>query len=319
MEANKKSMPELRATASCENATPPGQNHTTPGLRATAPRRRSGLGEGADYIRALDARAEHREIPYTDGRAIHWRIFGEGAALVLVHGGHGSWLHWVRNIDALARHHRVLVPDLPGFGDSDEAPEGALLEDLADAFAASLALLVDGCVPVDVAGFSLGGIVSAHAAVRRGVVRRLALIGSPGTGTARRPRSEMIRWRHADEATRNEALRHNLLAHMLHAESSVDALAFQAYVDAVKGTRYRSRGTGNRSSLATILAAHRGPVLFLYGEHDVTGTPLEAEKRLTDPALGRACRVIAGGGHWIQFEQADAVNAELARWFEENG
>jgi pimeloyl-ACP methyl ester carboxylesterase len=168
---------------------------------------------------------------------------------------------------------------------------------------------------VDIAGFSLGGVISAHAAIGHGVARRLALLGSPGPGTPRRPRADMIRWRDADEATQNMAMRHNLLAHMLHAEQSVDALAFRAYVDAVKGTRYRSRGTGNRSSLASILGSYRGPILFLYGEHDVTGTPQEAKERLTDRTLGRECRVIPGAGHWVQFERADAVNAELARWF----
>jgi pimeloyl-ACP methyl ester carboxylesterase len=57
-------------------------------------------------------------------------------------------------------------------------------------------------------------------------------------------------------------------------------------------------------------------VLFLYGEHDVTGTPALAHERLADQALHRELRVIPGGGHWIQFERAEAVNAELARWFD---
>lgn len=272
--------------------------------------------QARQYIEALDARAEHRKVPYAAGQAIHWRIFGRGEPLVLVHGGHGSWLHWVRNIEPLAHGRMLLVPDLPGFGDSDEAAEGASLETLADALSGSVAALTEGRGPVDVVGFSLGGIVSARAAVRNGGVRRLALIGSPGTGTPRRPRAEMIRWRHADGAAQDAALKHNLLAHMLHAEAEVDGLAFLSYVAAVKATRYRSRGTGSRSSLKSILAAYRGPVLFLYGEHDVTGTPALAHERLADPALHRDLRVIPGGGHWIQFERAAAVNAELARWLE---
>ena len=35
-----------------------------------------------------------------------------------MHGGFGSWLHWVRNIEPLARRYRVLAVDLPGLGDS---------------------------------------------------------------------------------------------------------------------------------------------------------------------------------------------------------
>jgi pimeloyl-ACP methyl ester carboxylesterase len=246
---------------------------------------------------------------------MHWRIFGRGEPLVLVHGGHGSWLHWIRNIDALSRRHRLLVPDLPGFGDSDDPPPGSELQAIVDAFVVSLDGLVGKGAPVDLAGFSLGGVVSARAAARRGAVRRLALVGSPGTGTPRRPRAEMIRWRHADDAAQSAALKHNLLAHMMHAEANADALGFEAYVTAVKRTRYRTHGVGSRSSLQAILAAYTEPVLFVYGEHDVTGTPELAEESLVGSGPKRAFRLIRGGGHWIQYERAEELNTVLAEWF----
>jgi pimeloyl-ACP methyl ester carboxylesterase len=245
---------------------------------------------------------------------MHWRIFGAGEPLVLVHGGHGSWLHWVRNIEPLSRHRRLLVPDLPGFGDSDDPPEGSDLQYIVDAFIASLDRLLGSPSPVDLVGFSLGGVVSARAAVKRGGVRKLALVGSPGTGTPRRIRAEMIRWRHADEATQNAALEHNLLAHMMHDKANVDALGFEAYVTAVKRTRYRTRGVGSRSSLQAILATYTDPVLFVYGEHDVTGTPELAAGALIGSGPKREFRLIRGGGHWIQYERAEAVNEVLADW-----
>ena len=44
----------------------------------------------------------------------------QGAStLVLLHGGSGSWMHWIRNIAPLvADGFHVLAVDLPGFGDS---------------------------------------------------------------------------------------------------------------------------------------------------------------------------------------------------------
>jgi pimeloyl-ACP methyl ester carboxylesterase len=270
--------------------------------------------QSSQLIRQLDAIAEHRSAPFAKNRSMHWRIFGRGEPLVLVHGGHGSWLHWVRNIEPLSRQRRLLVPDLPGFGDSDDPPDGSDLQYIVEAFIASLDRLLGARTPFDLAGFSLGGVVAARAAVKRGSVRKLALLGSPGTGTPRRTRAEMVRWRQADEAAQNTALKHNLLAHMMHDEANVDALGFEAYVTAVKRTRYRTRGVGSRSSLQSILAAYTDPVLFVYGEHDVTGTPQLAKDPLVGSVANRELRIIRHGGHWIQYERADEVNATLAQW-----
>lgn len=273
------------------------------------------VAQADQYIARLDAAAEHRSVPFADERVIHWRIFGQGDPLVLLHGGHGSWLHWIRNIEALANHHQLIVPDLPGFGDSDDPPAGSSIQSIADAVMTSLDTLLGGRRVVDLAGFSFGGIVSARLAVRRGSIRRLALLGSPGSDTPRRCGAELIRWRNTDEAAQDAALRHNLLAHMMYDEKSVDALAFRAYADSIKATRYRSRGGAHSVTLEDILAPYALPILFLYGEHDVICTPETARSKLTDPRAQRDCRVVPGGGHWIQLERANQVNEQLARWF----
>lgn len=266
------------------------------------------------HIARLNAVAEHRSVPFSGSRVMRWRIFGKGEPLVLIHGGHGSWLHWIRNIEALSRDYLVLVPDLPGFGDSDDPPAGSEMQTIVDALNTSLDAVLGGRCAVNLVGFSFGGVVSARLAVQRGAVRRLALLGTPGSGTPRRSRTELVRWRETDKAARDDALRHNLLAHMMHAESNVDALAFRAYVDAVTATRFRSR-SAHSVTLEEILRPYTGPVLFMYGEHDVTCTPEIAKNSLADPTVSRECRVIPDGGHWVQFERADEVNTELARWF----
>jgi pimeloyl-ACP methyl ester carboxylesterase len=102
---------------------------------------------------------------------------------------------------------------------------------------------------------------------------------------------------------------------MMYDGSNVDALAFRAYADSVKAARYRSRGGAHKVPLAELLAPYTGPILFLYGEHDVICTPETARSKLTDPQAQRECRVIPGGGHWIQHERANDVNAALAPWF----
>ena len=69
-------------------------------------------------VTAIEAAARCIETAFAGGRTV-WRVWGSGPAIVLLHGGHGSWTHWLANIPALAEGHTLLVPDMPGYGDSD--------------------------------------------------------------------------------------------------------------------------------------------------------------------------------------------------------
>ncbi|TVT23592.1 alpha/beta hydrolase, partial [Amycolatopsis rhizosphaerae] len=51
-------------------------------------------------------------------------LAGEGPAVLLLHGFPHTWQLWRRVIPALARHHRVIAPDLRGFGASHRAGDG---------------------------------------------------------------------------------------------------------------------------------------------------------------------------------------------------
>jgi len=87
----------------------------------------------ADFIAALDRACARRTTPNGAGEVV-WRIWGTGAPLVLLHGGTGSWMHWMRNIEELARDFTLLVPDLPGSGESS-SPQPPIS---ADGIAATL-------------------------------------------------------------------------------------------------------------------------------------------------------------------------------------
>ena len=55
---------------------------------------------------------------------------GQGSPVLLIHGsgpGVSAWANWRRNLDALATEHRVLAPDMVGFGFT-ERPDGAVYD-----------------------------------------------------------------------------------------------------------------------------------------------------------------------------------------------
>ena len=58
-----------------------------------------------------------------NGEPAAYRDVGRGEVILLIHGMAGSSATWRDVIPELARHHRVLAPDLPGHGASGK-PRG---------------------------------------------------------------------------------------------------------------------------------------------------------------------------------------------------
>ncbi|MBT0961640.1 alpha/beta fold hydrolase [Denitromonas iodatirespirans] len=267
-------------------------------------------------IRALEAQSVRHSVVH-DGQAMCWRRFGQGRPLVLIHGGHGSWMHWIHNIEALAGQAQVWLPELPGYGDSD-APAGKDLAAVLDPLVAGMEALFGAREAVDVVGFSFGALVAAHLASRWPGVRRLALLAPAGHRGARRPRGELRSWRAAagarDTASLADIMRHNLAVQMLHAAAAVDALAVRIHTDSCLRTRFRSKEISRGGGLADVLDTLSGPLLLAWGEHDVTVEPGPVAAALTAGHPERRTVIVPDAGHWLQYEQPHLVNRLLIDW-----
>ena len=104
---------------------------------------------------------------------------GSGPPVLLLHGQPGSKASWAPLIELLARRFRVLAPDRPGYGDTQDEAMG--MAENADAVAEFLQDRETG--PATVVGHSWAGGVAILLAHRHpGTVRSLVLVGSVGTG-----------------------------------------------------------------------------------------------------------------------------------------
>jgi pimeloyl-ACP methyl ester carboxylesterase len=229
-------------------------------------------------------------------------------------------MHWLRNVEALSASHTLWLPDMPGFNESDAPPRVAPGEDslppLLAALGGTLDQLIGAGTPIDLGGFSFGGLTAARFAVRRGAIRRFALVGSGGHGTLRRMTAQMINWRAApDREAERAALLNNLAALMLHDPAAIDALAFEIHDISCHGTRFRSKDVSQSGGLQQALNALGVPTLLLWGEYDVTADPRPLVAQLVAEGPGREGVVIDGAGHWAQYERADEVNARLQEFF----
>jgi 2-hydroxy-6-oxonona-2,4-dienedioate hydrolase len=244
-----------------------------------------------------------------------WHVWGNGAPLVLLHGGFGSWTHWLRNIPALAARHRVIAADLPGTGDSAEAPAPYSAESIAAIVADGLRQLLEPGERFALAGFSFGGLIGGHVAAGFGeACRNLVLVGAGGLGLPRGPRPELRSWRHlSDPAERLAAHRDNLALLMLADAGKIDTLAIHLQAENAARGRTRSPPIARTDTLARVLPRVAARIAGIWGERDVTAMhDLPARARLLRSIQpGAPFLVIAGAGHWVQYEAAEAFDAAL--------
>lgn len=102
-----------------------------------------------------------------------------GPPIVLLHGLVASGIYWGGAYDCLADHHRLVVPDLLGFGRSPRPASGYGPDDHADALGTCLDDL-GVAEPVVIGAHSLGGLVALRlAASRPERVAAIAAFGPP--------------------------------------------------------------------------------------------------------------------------------------------
>ena len=269
-------------------------------------------------IAAMESVCERIAQPVL-GHHIVWRRVGSGPPLVLLHGGHGSWLHWARVIPELSSGFSLWMPDMPGYGESTLTPTGGLTELVAQ-LRQSLDALLGAHTPILLGGFSFGGLVSAHLAAQRDHVQRLVLIGPAGHGGPRRQTVSPLPWRDlnpdSDPVGWADRMRHNLLAQMLHSAAAVDALAMDIQWRGCLNTRFRSKPFSRSAALAPALSRYPGEVLTIWAEHDVTATP---HSMTNDPASNGAARqrlIVGAAGHWLMHERPTLTAALMKRGFD---
>jgi pimeloyl-ACP methyl ester carboxylesterase len=263
----------------------------------------------ADLIAALDREASRH---VTDGEVV-WRVWGAGRPLVLLHGGTGSWLHWIRNIDDLARDFRLLVPDLPGAGESGTIEPPITVDGMAGRLRTGIAALIGPHTHFCLAGFSFGGMIGCHLAALAGdCVDRLVLIGSAGTELPRRQKEPLKSWRWLSSDAEKRAIhRNNLGVLMIHDPAKVDELALEIQTRNAMRSRVRIKHFAKWSSLALALPHVRTPIAGVWGEHDVTCTPVLAKEKLRQYQPQAPFELVPDAGHWVQYEAPVPFNRAL--------
>ena len=266
------------------------------------------------FVEGVAAEAQRIETPCGAGTMV-WRVWGSGPPLILLHGGYGSWTHWIRNVLVLARRFTVIAPDLPGLGESSTPPEPHTAEGLAAIIVEGLDIVLSKDAAPHIAGFSFGGVLGGHVAAQLGDrLRALTLVGSNGLGLVRQPTALQ---RVPAGVSAGEALAvhcHNLGALIIADPAKIDELAVYIQSHNAPRGRVKSRRFSRADTLARALPLVKARLDGIWGERDATAYPHldERARVLRSFQPGARFEVIAGAGHWVQYEAAERFNPILA-------
>jgi pimeloyl-ACP methyl ester carboxylesterase len=271
-----------------------------------------------ERLAALEAAATAYETPCGDGRMV-WRAWGHGDPVILLHGGSGSWMHWVHTIPELSRRYEVWAPDLPGLGDSDMPPPPLTPEICGEVVADGIRRLFGADQRPDLVTFSFGahvGVFAASAVAAR--LRSMTICGCAALGLPHR-RSDFLR----DDPTlpqleRDAIHRANLATLMIADPGRIDDLAIYIQTLNISKARFRSRAFAGTDEIRRMLPHVPLPLRAIWGANDVIALPSVQARFdvLAESHPELQARVIEDAGHWVAYEQPDAYCAALMELLE---
>ena len=253
-----------------------------------------------------EAAYTEREIALATGK-IKLLEHGAGPPVVVLHHSWGS-AGWLRFHDQLATRHRVIVPDMPGWGGSERPSWAREPRDIAIIIGRLLAELnVEGAKLV---GFGLGGFIAAElATMNPSRLAALVLVGAAGL-----------------QPKEGEILDQMMLSHSKYLEASFrDAESYTNVVGEEPSDDVRDLWDFSREMTARVtwkpymfnrrleplLGDMTLPTLLVWGENDKV-VPFECAQRYAAAIPNATTVVVDGAGHVVELEEPDRLATLVA-------
>lgn len=247
---------------------------------------------------------------------LHYVDQGKGRPLLLVHGFPLDHSMWSAQIAELARHSRVIAPDLRGFGQSGVTSGTVTMQQYADdlaVFLDSLAILEK----VVFGGLSMGGYI-AWQFWERHPNRLAALVLCDTKAVADDAEAARGRLKTAEQVTSQgpSGLVENMLPRLFCETTLRENPAFVSETRQIMlnsspvGIAAALRGMAARPDMTGKLSGIRVPTLVVCGESDVISPPKEMRTIASSIPNSRFCEV-PRAGHLSPLEQSAIVNGEL--------
>ncbi|MFU8773110.1 MAG: alpha/beta fold hydrolase [Anaerolineales bacterium] len=250
---------------------------------------------------------------------MHYEIYGRDTPLLLIHAFPLNCQMWAPQIGDLAKEVKLIIPDMRGFGESDQPPETYRMEILADDCMALLDA-VGAVQPVVIGGLSMGGYISL-AFYRKYPQKVAGLILAATRASADTPEGKSNR-EAAAEKTKTlgvGALVSDMLPKMMapmtytshpelvmHVESMMQGASVNGVVGALLGMK-------ERPDSQDLLTQIDVPTLILHGTDDQLIPPQAAES-MHEKIKGSKLSLVADAGHLLNIEQPQRFNQDVVEF-----
>ncbi|MCH1559587.1 MAG: alpha/beta hydrolase [Alphaproteobacteria bacterium] len=279
--------------------------------------------EFSNYLSAIEKNCNKVFIKSKDSK-VCWRSWGKGKPLILLHGGYGSWAHWIKQAIPFSKNYNVLIPDMPGFGESEDLTLPHTPEKISANIAETLLKLISPEETPIICGFSFGGLIAGHLSynlIERGLnPEKLILVGPGGLGAKRGEMRNMIA-RHSkmSEEEIYQAHKTNLEILMMHDATKVDDWSIHIQKQNTDAHRIKSRPISSTDTLARILEKQDVPLFLLWGEKDASvGVYLEDRMSILRDINSKVrFHVEYNLGHWIMYENDVIFNKILNNFIQD--
>ncbi|HUU82618.1 MAG TPA: alpha/beta fold hydrolase [Phycisphaerae bacterium] len=246
---------------------------------------------------------------------------GEGPPVMLLHGFPLNHSMWSAQVERLVAGHRVIAPDLRGFGGSTVTPGAVTMDRYADDVGAMLEAL-EVTEPVVFCGFSMGGYVAFSFWRRyRSRVRAYVLADTRAMGDT--PDSARDRLKTAQQAMADgpETVAKALLPKLfskgtLKGKPEVVEAARQMILSSdPAGIAAALRGMAARADSRPLLNQITVPTLLIVGVDDAITPP---DEMLGMAELMRQAEVVEvpNAGHLTPMENPEAFNDALVKFLD---
>lgn len=260
-----------------------------------------------------------REHITVNNKRIYLRSAGSGTPVMLLHGFAEDGEIWRNHWDAIAEKHQVLVPDLPGSGQS-AAIEDMSMEGMAD----YMHELLQATLPnqssgksIIVIGHSMGGYITlAFAEKYPAVLKGFGLFHStayPDSAEKKEARRKSIAFieSHGSAPFIRQSIP-NLFADPFrtnHAAAVEEMIVRYSDFDPVSLVAYYEVMIA-RPSRTGVLKNAGCPVLFIAGKQDKAVSYADILEQCHLPAVSELC-ILESAGHMGMFEETDKCRQAL--------